>query len=67
VASLCKWQHETYTSYYEKKLIPLCWYGFGDIGSLRQLPITVIERLSSIMQDEEMSNKYMDYRGIPHS
>lgn len=43
-------------------LAPLCWLGFGSIKDLRELPINLINRLSKLMEEEGMLDRFRQYQ-----
>lgn len=50
-------------SFYCEQLIPLCWFGFGSVGSLMKLPVTVFLNLVAAMRRDDMVKEYVQFRG----
>jgi len=43
-------------------IVPLCWLGFGSIKDLLDLPISLLNRYSKIMEEEGMMDKFHSFR-----
>ena len=50
------------SSFHEKVIIPLCWFGFGSVRELLELPITLLNRYVMIMEEEGMVDKFRAYK-----
>ena len=48
--------------FHEKTLIPLCWFGFGSVKELLELPISLLNRYVVIMEGEDMFTKFTAYK-----
>jgi hypothetical protein len=58
---LCNFQ-QGLSSFYSKVLLPLCWFNLGSVSSLRELPISLLNRLTMIMEDEGSVEKFLSFQ-----
>jgi len=48
-------------------LVPLSLMGFGSIESLRNLPLSLLNRLIFIMDDEDMVKRYWSFKSYNYA
>ena len=58
---LCKISGGGINSFYKGTIAPLCWFRFGSVGDLLELPVTLLNRLVMMMEDEGMTDKFWSY------
>jgi hypothetical protein len=61
---LCKFSIG-FLEFYREAILPLCGCGWGSVESLRELPISLLNRLLLVTGDEDFMGKYNSIRGFP--
>ena len=58
---LCKFGDDI-EGFHRNAIIPLCWFGFGSVKELLELPISLLNRYARVMEEEGMVEKYWSYK-----
>jgi hypothetical protein len=46
----------------KNSIAPLCWYGFGGVKDLLELPVTLLNRLLMAMEDDGMMETFRSFQ-----
>ena len=51
-----------FQSFHRDIIIPLAWFGLGSAKELLELPLTLLNRYTRILEEEEMVEKYFQHK-----